>query len=249
VSFNEKLKALIVDDEKCIGDFLVRFLKHQGLEAESVDGGSAAIAAAQKKNYDLVFLDVRMPNMNGVQALKELKKSNPQAAYIMMTGYAVDDLLEEAKKDGAVLMLQKPFELSPLVKFIKEIGSGRPDESPISILAVDDDKDILVFLKKLLVDYKVMTAASGHEACELIKKQRFDLVFLDIELGDMNGIELNAKISEISPGSNVVFITGFYEQYKSHLEKLEIKGCLSKPLNDLSQIMAEIDKVRLSKKR
>ena len=117
------MKALIVDDEKIILDFLVRYLKVEDIEAKVAEDGQKAIALAQEESFDLIFIDVRMPRMDGVQVLKELKKTIPDTQrYIMMTGYAVENLLEEAKQEGVALSIRKPFDMQELGNLIAKFS-------------------------------------------------------------------------------------------------------------------------------
>lgn len=134
-----KMKVLVVDDDKIILDFMVRFLTRLNFEVRSVEDGYKAMALAHEEKFDLAFLDMRMPGMNGVETLKALKKINPKTAYIVMTGYAVEDLLQEATKEGAILTLKKPFDIAPLAEFLKEFA-GKKSTEDISV--VDDDKNI-----------------------------------------------------------------------------------------------------------
>lgn len=112
-------KILVVDDEKVVRDFLTRFLKLKSLEVETAESGFAAIKLAEKEKFDLVFLDVRMPKIDGLQTFRRLKKLTPGSKYIMMTGYAVDDLLEQAKNEGAIVSLKKPFDIDELTAVLK----------------------------------------------------------------------------------------------------------------------------------
>ncbi len=118
----EKIKrVLIVDDEKVIRDFLTRLLNFHELMVQSADSGEAAIAIVKNNSFDIVFLDVRMPRMNGLETMREIKKIIPEATFVMMTGYAVDDLLTEAEKEGAVAAIRKPFEISEITEVIKNM--------------------------------------------------------------------------------------------------------------------------------
>lgn len=117
------IKVLIVDDEKVVRDFLVRLLSLQSLEVKAVEDGFKAIEAAEGESFDLVFLDARMPKMNGLEVFKELKKINPGSKYVMMTGYAIDDLLEQANKEGAIISLKKPFEIEEILALVKTVSS------------------------------------------------------------------------------------------------------------------------------
>jgi DNA-binding NtrC family response regulator len=120
-----KIKILVVDDEKLIRDLLQKVLSLQGLDVRTVPDGHQAAALAKQERFDLAFVDMRMPLMNGPETVRALKEANPQTKYIMMTGYAVEGLLSEADKEGVLLSLQKPFNIGEIVAFIKDFQARR----------------------------------------------------------------------------------------------------------------------------
>lgn len=237
------IKVLVVDDEKVVRDFLSRFLSLQNLKVQAVESGKKAIEEARVEKFDFVFLDIRMPEMNGLETLLELKKIQPQSKYIMMTGYAVDDLLESAKKEGIFASIKKPFDINQIKTFFETEKEGSK-KSALEILIIDDDDSVLSFFKNLLKDkiYSVTSISTGLDALELVRKKNFDLVFLDVVLKDMSGVELFLKIRETKSGLTVVLITGYSEKIKD-LEHLGITTCLTKPF-DIDKIFVEIDKIK-----
>lgn len=112
---------LIVDDEKVVSDFLLRLFKLKSMTAKAVDDGFEAIRLASQEKFDLVFLDVRMPKINGLEIFRKMRQAAPDSKYVMMTGYAVDDLLEQAKKEGAVDSLKKPFDIGEIERVLNII--------------------------------------------------------------------------------------------------------------------------------
>lgn len=122
------MKALVVDDEAVVRDFLVRFLslKDFAINARGAEDGFKAIELAKKEKFDIFFIDVRMSKINGIETLKELKKISPEGKFVMMSGYAVDDLLGEAQKQhGVIAALTKPFDIEELKKLVSDIRSGK----------------------------------------------------------------------------------------------------------------------------
>lgn len=105
-----KINILLVDDDQSIRDFLVRFLKFEGLKAVSVDSGYKALELAQKEKFDLVFLDIKMPGMSGLEIYNRLKKFNPRLGCVFMTGYALEEALIEKAKQPGIVCLKKPFD-------------------------------------------------------------------------------------------------------------------------------------------
>lgn len=241
------VRALVVDDEKIIRDFLSRILNIQSVETRAFEDGFAAIEAVKTENFDLAFLDVRMPKINGLETYKELKKIKPELKYVMMTGYAVDDILEEAKREGVSTFLRKPFDINQISTLVATDVSRKKEKERLSFLVVDDDKNILNFFKALFREkgYVIIAVGSGKEAMELINNRPFDLVFLDIVLKDTNGIELCAEIKKIRPSQEVLLMTG-YSQKTLDLENLNMQGCLFKPF-EIEKIFSEVDKIKAAK--
>lgn len=117
------LEILVVDDEQSIclllHDVLVRF----GHRVTTCQDGLAALSLAAERSFDLVFLDIRMPGMGGVDALKQLHERHPNTTYVMITGYAHNDIVDESLRSGASACLSKPFSLSQVTKVLEQVTS------------------------------------------------------------------------------------------------------------------------------
>lgn len=237
---NRKIKVLVVDDEKIVRDFLARILSLQAIEVKTVEDGLKAVEAVKLEKFDLAFLDIRMPGINGLETFRELKKIDANLKYVMMTGYSVDELLENARAEGVVNFFKKPFDINSVNMFLKSYVQDLPPKKVLNILVVDDDKNILVFFKTLLKDkmYTVTTADSFAQAQEKIGKENFDLVFLDVVLNDKNGIDFYLEAKKIKPDLDIILMTGYPEK-TSNLEQLDIQKCLYKPF-DINKIFSEI---------
>lgn len=242
----KKVKVLVVDDEQVVREFLTQLLAIETTEVKCAEDGLKAIEAVKKENFDLAFLDIRMPGMGGLETFRELKKLSPNTKYVMITGYAVDDLLEQAKKEGAVYSIKKPFDINQIKKIVDELCQEKSIEGAIKILVADDEDVVLDFFKRLLKDkiYDVITAKTGKDALEKIKEKDFDLAFLDIMLSDIKGIELSAEIEKIRPGLAVILITGYIETpVEIEPAHLNIKGCLYKPF-EIKKIYEVVDEIK-----
>jgi two-component system, NtrC family, response regulator HydG len=241
-----KIKVLVVDDEKVVRDFLIQLLATDTVGVEPAENGFQAIEMAKKDDFDLVFMDVRMPGMGGLETFRELKKINPGTEYVMMTGYAVDDILQAAKKEGAAYALKKPFDINQIKKIFEDCIKDKVSHRSLKILVVDDEVVVLHFFKNLLKDdiYEVVAVETGTEALKNIMAKNFDLVFLDTVLKDMEGMELYLRIQEIRPKLPIVLITGYIEKCEEIKQlNLNIRGCLYKPF-EINKIYEEIDRVR-----
>ncbi|HKD91335.1 MAG TPA: response regulator, partial [Terriglobales bacterium] len=109
-----KAKILVVDDEPNILLTLTAILQHEGYEIESATGGEEAIASVRRHHYDVVLTDLKMPRVDGLDVLDEVRRSSPQTVTLMMTGYAALDSAVEAVQRGAYEYLMKPVEIADL---------------------------------------------------------------------------------------------------------------------------------------
>jgi len=248
-----KIKILVVDDEKGIRDFFKRYFSALGMEATEAETGDKAIELVQKQRFDLYFIDMRMPGMNGLETFRAIKQIHPEAISIMMTGYALEDMLEAAKKDGAYDIIHKPFDLGAIKKIIDtamEDKAKKADPTPLNVLTIDDDESILRIFSDFFktVDVSSSVAHSKDAAVALLKNKKFDLVFLDLVFKDCEGIEIYKEIKTVSPDTFVVLITAFPHLAEKIKDNIELAGCLFKPF-DIKDIIPHLDKVKKAKKR
>jgi DNA-binding NtrC family response regulator len=111
---HKKIKILVVDDELSIRESLSGWLQQDGYQVETAADGPAALARTQDKHYDIMLIDVKMPEMDGLTLLKKLKEVDPDTTIVMMTAHGDIHDAVEAMKLGAYDYLLKPFELEEL---------------------------------------------------------------------------------------------------------------------------------------
>jgi CheY-like chemotaxis protein len=115
------LKILIVDDEEIIRNFFKRFLQFYSLTGDFAENGIVALSLAKQTNYDIIFVDMTMPRMTGIDVVKELRKISSTVYIVMMTGYPVDEVIDQFKSAGASSALKKPFPLEAILDEIKNV--------------------------------------------------------------------------------------------------------------------------------
>jgi DNA-binding NtrC family response regulator len=113
-----KPKILIVDDEERFRNTMCKLLTVEGFEASTAGSGTQALEELRQRAYDVVILDVRMPEMTGVQVLAEIRKIDPEIEVIIMTGYASVDTAKEIMRIGAYDYLLKPYAINELIEKI-----------------------------------------------------------------------------------------------------------------------------------
>ncbi len=113
-----KPKVLIVDDEERFRNTMCKLLTVEGFEASTAGSAPQALDELRQRHYDVIILDVRMPEMTGVQALAEIRRTDPEIEVIIMTGYASVDTAKEIMEIGAYDYLLKPYAIRELVEKI-----------------------------------------------------------------------------------------------------------------------------------
>jgi DNA-binding response OmpR family regulator len=120
------VKLLIVDDEVEFATTLVERLNLRGLEAHCAFTANEALEMADRNAFDLAVLDVKMPNISGLELAATMSKRHPDMKFIFLTGHTSEDDFEEGLKKGASYLL-KPVSIEMLLKKIRE-ASPEGDE-------------------------------------------------------------------------------------------------------------------------
>ncbi len=116
----EDFKILLVDDEAEFLDTVLKRLRKRGLQVTGAPSGEKALAYLDQNAVDVVVLDVKMPGMDGIQTLREIKKQNPLVEVIMLTGHASVEVAIEGMQLGAFDYLMKPINIDDLLYKIQD---------------------------------------------------------------------------------------------------------------------------------
>ena len=106
---SEKAKVLIVDDQISVIESFKEILKIKDYEVTGFESGHDAIASITKDKYDIAFVDLRMPEMDGIEVLKGIKEKDKNIEVIIVTAYASEESFANAITLGAMEYLRKPF--------------------------------------------------------------------------------------------------------------------------------------------
>ena len=155
-------RILIIDDDRDHAESIVDILAMRGNEVEAAYSGEAGIEVFRDHDFDIVFMDVKLPGMNGVETFFAFKKIRPDAKVMMMTGYSVEQLLSQAIEHGALGVLRKPFVITDLLQALEQVKPRG------MVLVADDDPDFAASLQPILTrhGYRVEIASTGQEALE-----------------------------------------------------------------------------------
>jgi C4-dicarboxylate-specific signal transduction histidine kinase len=118
-------KVLLVDDEKDFLSIMSERMKARGMDVSTASSAKEAIQLAEKESFDAIILDLKMPEMDGLEALKVLKANKPEIQVILLTGHATVEKGVEAMKLGAMDVMEKPADLKTLADKIKKAQANK----------------------------------------------------------------------------------------------------------------------------
>lgn len=107
-------QILIVDDEESLRFLLTEVMRREGYETQTANNGETAVQLVRENNFNLVIMDIKMPGMDGLQALKEMRRIRPSIVVLMITAHGTNELAVQAMKQGAYDYFNKPFELEEM---------------------------------------------------------------------------------------------------------------------------------------
>jgi DNA-binding NtrC family response regulator len=113
-------KILLVDDEKDFLDVMSERIEARGMEVTTADSAAQALDKVESGGFDAIIVDLMMPGMDGLEALKAIKKKNPDLQVVLLTGHATVEKGIEAMKLGAMDFIEKPADLDKLTEIIKK---------------------------------------------------------------------------------------------------------------------------------
>jgi len=117
---HETVKILIVDDDENIRSVLTTILEDEAYTVESADTAKKGIEKSEKTVYNLALIDVRLPDMGGIELLAKMRSTEPKMRKIIITGYPTLQNAVEAVNKGADAYIMKPFDVEKILQTIKE---------------------------------------------------------------------------------------------------------------------------------
>ena len=241
-----KLRVLVVDDNEEFCQNVADILELKGYEVVSAYDGLKALELVRQDGFALVLMDISMPVMDGVETFKRVKAIAPDTPVIMVTAFAVEDLIREALREGAFGSLKKPLDFDELFNLIEQvIGKGA------MILVADHDVNLCASMKDILKDkgYRVTVAYDGNMAVEKAQKNNFDIMLLDMKLPVLNGLETYLVIREFRPNVVAVVITGYRQETSELVQRAlqeSVYTCLEKPI-DMDRLVSLLAQIKEQK--
>lgn len=166
---NSPFKILVVDDNRSLAEVLADVFEAKGYEPALAFDGIQALEKIKAQHFDCVLMDIRMPGLSGVDAFKEMKKLAPSIPVILMTAYSVQGLIEEARAEGVLAILQKPVAPQKIFGIVDElkgfssllIADPAPDPALVEALAAQGARVAIATTSREAIN---MAAAGAHDA-------------------------------------------------------------------------------------
>ncbi|MGO9015201.1 MAG: response regulator [Dissulfurispiraceae bacterium] len=134
----KEIKVLLVDDEKDFVNTLAQRLKMRDLNVSCVYDGEQGLSRVKQEEPDVLVLDLKMPGLQGMEVLREVRKTNPNMQVIILTGHGTEKDDEEAKRIGGFDFLRKPADIDLLMTKIKEAYAEKIEREMTAITFAEE---------------------------------------------------------------------------------------------------------------
>ncbi|WP_229212134.1 response regulator [Duganella sp. HH105] len=241
-------RVLVVDDSEAVRHMLKIQLSNLGLKARAVASGTAAVAAMQLDDYDILMMDADMPDMDGIETLQRIAGDAELAAVpavLMTTAYAREHSRQTGEQSRLMPFLDKPahpYLLRSVVLAALGLESGQPAARLVAapsvavqrirgahVLVVDDNSINQQVASEILqrAGVRVDLAGSGEEAARMAAAGRYDAVLMDIQMPDMDGYQATALIRAAPDSARLPIIAMTAHAVAGYRER-----CLAMDMND-----------------
>lgn len=231
------LRILVVDDDRDFASSLADIFRLDGHRPSVAHSGEAAVERLRHERFDATFMDVRLPQRNGVEVYREIRQFAPHARVYLMTGFCDHQLQESALSLGVRDVLQKPLEIERLLALVGLMRSQ-------CVLIADADSPSSAILRKLLDDhgYAAFVAATGAEVLRRLSAGGVDLLILALPLPDMPGLDLHRELlrRELAPPTVVIAADSRTEPAALEYLRLQEIPVLHRPF-DPKQLLGAVE--------
>lgn len=245
----EPARILIVDDDESMNKTMSLVLKRKGYDVATAFNGLDAIEKVRSEPFDIIFMDIKMPVMDGVETFEKIREIRPDAAVMMMTAYSVEDLIQKALREGAFGIIYKPLDIEKTLATIEDV---KKKNEGMLIMVVDDDPGTTSSLRAILENkgHRVGIASTGEQALEMAEEKVYDIIFIDMKLPTINGLQTYLNIKKINSRVIAVMITAYRQEMASLTDTATRESAYSvlyKPF-DMESLIKIVDEIGKKKR-
>ena len=224
----QKINILIVDDEKGLRIGTKRLLEEEGYTVEVAENGTEGIRLGSEKDFDLAVIDLKMPDIDGIEVLREIKKNHPNTICFIATAFASYDTAIEATREGAFTYIPKPFSPDELLQNLEQGYKQRvlleeseklKREREEKLLELANEKSRLNTIVKTIADGVLVINKSG----EVVYYNYAAIKYLDLQ-----SIKIGEQILDILPTKIDELVNQFLKSdnviQRSISKQIEIKA-------------------------
>ena len=210
---------LVIDDEPLVCTLLQIVLTSHGYQVHTANSGQEGIEAYRQQRPHFTFLDLYLPDMTGIEVLKQIRRIDPEGAVLILTAARSEQMEQQARELGVTDYLIKGLPVEALIGVVRQATLqsiepvGGSDSGQCSILLVDDDPTIRLWLSEALTQrgHRVHTAQNGQAALDLVGADRPHLIVLDMHMPGMNGVEVLRRLRARNYTGATMMLTGSQE--------------------------------------
>ncbi|MDH5228682.1 MAG: response regulator [Gammaproteobacteria bacterium] len=220
------MKILFVDDNADLADAYHDLLEDEH-DIEVVYNGRDAMDLITKESFDVMFIDIKLPDINGMQILQQALEQQSQAKIIMMTGFRIEQIIENLVSDKSIHVFVEHYEVPDLVSQI--------ERSPVSsIFVITGDAQKIESIQRQLSESSVLKSIVINEMQKELTNQNVDNVILNNQTPLIYSINQLQTLEKHFPSSRMVVLKQLNKTPDQRLESfksLKVSGCLYKPFN------------------
>jgi signal transduction histidine kinase/DNA-binding response OmpR family regulator len=261
------LKVLIVDDSANAREIFRAMVASLGYQAATAGSAQEGLAALRQESFDLVLMDWRMPDVDGFEAARRIRQEAGlprQPRIIMVTAYGDESVRQEVVREGLDGFLAKPVTPSSLLDavmtaFGQAMAGSRPQAGAQAflrtrpsrfaaahvLLVEDNDFNQQVAMEILgLMGLEVTLATNGQEALDLVRRQSFDAVLMDLQMPVMDGYEATRQLRADSANADLPILAMTAHamvQERERCQALGMNDYITKPINP-EELAATLEK-------
>ena len=218
------LKILIVDDDLDNAKSLGELFEFEGHKAHVVTSGAQAINCYLGEDFDIGFVDVMMPGMNGIESFMQIRKLKPKAKVFMMSGYSIEDVLKQAVTHGTMVLLSQELNDNTLCEVINDHSLN--------------DMVVTPFLAKQQIEFMRDSAHKRGLVCQIADSPaavergavESDLLILNMNLTVIDALGVYSTLRKAQDMPSTVLVAPQSDQIQA-LRDMYVTGILNKPFD------------------